>query len=78
MLKQNIMSQTTISRVNKVEFNHFAPIVRVPIRSEEEANIYLREGVAVYEKVRQLPNNCFHKQYFIEVSVEELAKIANK
>lgn len=67
---------TTVTKVNKVEIG-FCPIVRVPIRNQQEADEYLRQGAAVYEKVTKTPHG-ERRYYFIEVCVYDLAKVARK
>lgn len=69
-------AQTTISRVSNVSIG-FCPIVRIPIHSQQEADEYMRRGVAIYEKRTQNAHGerCY---YFIEVEIYELAKVAKK
>lgn len=69
-------AHVTINRVNKVEIG-FCPIIRVPIRSQAEADEYLRQGVAIYEKTAKTPNG-EHHYYFVEVCLYDLAKVARK
>lgn len=69
-------AQITINKVNKVEIG-FCPIIRVPIRTQAEADEYMRQGVAIYEKTTKTPHGEYHF-YFIEVSVDDLATVARK
>jgi hypothetical protein len=69
-------AETTIKRVAKAEIG-FCPIIRVPIRTQAEADAYMREGVAIYEKTTKTPNGeC--RYYFVEVSLYDLAKVAQR
>lgn len=67
---------TTINKVDKVELP-FYPIVRVIVHNQQEADEYLQQGVAIYEKIVETESGK-HSYYFIEVSVRELAKVARK
>lgn len=67
---------TTISKVNKVELP-FYPIIRIPIHNQQEADEYMQQGVAIYQKTTETENGT-HSYYFIEVSVYDLAKVARK
>ena len=69
-------AHTTIKRVNKIEMG-LCPIIRVPIRSQAEADEYMRQGVALFEKTVKTPCREY-SYYFIEVSVYDLAKVARK
>lgn len=69
-------AHTTIKRVNKIEMG-FCPIIRVPIRSQAEADEYMRQGVAMFEKTVKTPRG-EHSYYFIEVSLYDLAKVAQR
>lgn len=69
-------AQITINKVNKVELG-FYPIVRIPIRNQQEADEYMRQGVAIYEK-RTKTSKGEHSYYFIEVNVYDLAQVARK
>lgn len=69
-------AEIKITRVHKAEIG-FCPIVRVPIRTQAEADEYMQQGVAIFEKKIKTPNGerCY---CFIEVSVYDLAKVARK
>ena len=76
---QNFEKYTrTIStqRVSKVDLG-FCPIIRIPIRTQQEADIYLENGVAVYREEIQVDGGCRIRHY-IEVSVHDLAKVARR
>lgn len=64
-------------RVSKVDIG-FCPIVRIPIRTQQEADIYLANGVAVYQEEIQLKDGSGRIRYYIEVSVHDLAKVARR
>lgn len=76
-MKKNIlmaMPSYTISQVNSAnELPAFGAILRVPVRTREEAETYLKHGVAVFRK--DIDNRSF---FYVEVAVEDLAKIARK
>lgn len=75
-MKNHFNIQTSITKVEKVELP-FHPIIRIPIRTQAEADEYMRQGVGIYEKTTKTPNGK-HSYYFIEVSVYDLAKVARK
>lgn len=64
-------------RVTKVDIE-FCPIVRITVRNQQEADLYLSKGVAVYQEEIQLPNGNSRIRYYIEVSVYDLAEIARR
>ena len=64
-------------RVTKVEIP-FAPIVRITIRNQQEADLYLSKGAAVYQEEIELPNGSKRTRWYIEVSVYDLAEVACK
>lgn len=64
-------------RVTKVEIP-FTPIVRIPVRNQQEADLYLSKGAAVYQEERELPNGSKCTRWYIEVSVYDLAEVARK
>lgn len=69
-------SEVTITRVEKVEVG-FCPIVRIPIRTQQEADEYMRQGVAIFEKTtKNRHGEC--RYCFIEVNLYDLAKVARK
>ncbi len=69
-------AQITINKVNKVEIG-FCPIVRIPIRSQQEAEAYMQQGVAIYEKTTKTSRGVT-QHYFVEVNLYDLAKVARK
>lgn len=77
--KENIYNANV--RINKVadirDFNSNL-IVRVKIRSKAEADELLRENVTIYEKIVETPNGGVYKQYYCEVLLSDLAKVALK
>lgn len=64
-------------RVTKVDMG-FCPIVRITVRNQQEADIYLDKGVAVYQEEIQTPNGGSRIRYYIEVSVYDLAEVARR
>jgi uncharacterized lipoprotein YbaY len=64
-------------RVTKVEIP-FAPIVRIAVRSQQEAELYLSRGVALYQEEMTLPNGATRTRYYVEVSVYDIAEVARK
>lgn len=75
---QNEKWTRTIStqRVNKVDMG-FYPIVRITIRTQQEADLYLSKGVAVYQEEIQWKDGR-RIRYYIEVSAYDLAEVARK
>lgn len=69
-------SEVSVTRVRKVEIG-FCPIVRIPIHTQQEADEYMRQGVAIYEKVTKTQHG-EHRYCFIEVNLYDLAKVARK
>lgn len=69
-------AEVSITRVKKAEVG-FCPIVRIPIRTQQEADEYMRQGAAIYEKVTQTQHG-EHRYLFVEVNLYDLAKIARK
>ena len=67
----------TTQRVTKANIE-FCPIVRITVRNQQEADLYLDKGVAVYQEEIQLPNGSSRIRYYIEVSVYDLAEIARR
>lgn len=53
-------------------------IIRVTIRTRAEAEELIREGVAVYEKIIETPNDRRYVHHYCEVKLSDLAKIALK
>lgn len=64
-------------RVEKVEIP-FNPIVRITIRTQQEADLYLSKGAAVFQEEMELPNGAKRTRWYIEVSVYDLAEVARK
>lgn len=64
-------------RVTKVEIP-FAPIVRITIRNQQEADLYLSKGAAVYQEEIELRDGTKRARWYIEVSVYDLAEVARK
>lgn len=64
-------------RVTKVDIP-FIPIVRITIRNQQEADLYLSKDVAVFQEEMELPNGAKHVRYYIEVSVYDIAEVARK
>lgn len=64
-------------RVTKVDIP-FIPIVRIPVRNQQEADLYLSKGVAIYQEEKEYPNGSRHTRWYIEVSVYDLAEVARK
>ena len=64
-------------RVSKVDIG-FNSIVRITIRNQQEADLYLEKGVAVYQEEVQFPNGGSRIRYYIEVNVYDLAEIARR
>jgi hypothetical protein len=70
--------QTTFTqRVTKVDMPPI-PIVRITVRTQQEAELYLSKGVAVYQEVMTISNGTKRVRYYIEVSVYDIAEIARK
>lgn len=67
----------TTQRVTKVE-KPYTQIVRIPIRTQREADIYLEKGVAVYEETVSSEKFGTIIRHYIEVSIHDLADIACK
>lgn len=69
----------TISRkrATKVEIP-FLKIVRIPVRTQLEADIYLKKGVAIFEETISSKVFGTTTRYYIEVSLHDLADIACK
>jgi ribosomal protein L35AE/L33A len=64
-------------RVTKVDIP-CSHIVRITIRNQQEADLYLSKGVAVYQEEIELPNGSKCTRWFIKVSVYDLAEVAQK
>ena len=64
-------------RVTKVDIP-FEPIVRITVRTQQEADLYLSKGVAVYQEEITLPDGSKRIRCYIEVSVYALAEVARK
>lgn len=68
-------------RINKIsdirDFNS-DPVIRIPVRTRQEADTLLNEGVAIYEKIVESPNGGHYKHYYCEVLLSDLAKVALK
>lgn len=64
-------------RVSKADIG-FCPVVRITVRNQQEADLYLDKGVAVYKEEIQLPNGGSRIRYYIEVSVYDLAEVARR
>lgn len=64
-------------RVTKVEIP-FAPIVRIPVRNQQEADLYLGKGVAIFHEEKEYPDGTKRTRWYIEVSVYDLANVARK
>lgn len=64
-------------RVTKADIE-FCPIIRITVRNQQEADLYLDKGVAVYQEEVQFPNGSSRIRYYIEVSVYDLAEIARR
>lgn len=75
-MMQCYSAKITINKVDKINIG-FCPIIRVPVRNQMEAEEYMKQGAAIYEKIVEKENGKF-SYYFIEVSVYDLAKIARK
>ena len=67
----------TTQRVEKVNIP-FEEIVRIPVRTQREADLYLSKGVAIYQQEIKLPNGKTRFHYYIEVAVSSLADVARK
>ena len=67
----------TTQRVNKVDLG-FCPILRITIRNQHEADLYLSKGVAVYQEELQFQDGSKRVRYYIEVSIYDIAEIARK
>lgn len=64
-------------RVTKVDIP-FESVVRIPIRTRREADLYLSKGVAIYHQETTLPNGVARSFYYIEVEISALAEVALK
>ena len=64
-------------RVTKVEMP-FAPIVRITVRNQQEADLYLNKGVAVYREEMQFQDGSRRTRFYVEVDVYDLAEVARK
>ena len=53
-------------------------IIRIPVRTRQEADELLREGVAIYEKIAETRNGGTYKHYYCQVLLSDLAKVALK
>jgi hypothetical protein len=72
-------NHVTVKRVRRDEVNLGANmIMQIPVRNKMEADLYFDKGVAVYEKEVKTSNGKHRIQYFVEVSVYDLAEIARK
>lgn len=72
-------NHVTVKRVHRDEVNlGFNVMMQIPVRNKMEADIYFDRGVAVYEKEVETSSGKNYIQYFVEVSVYDLAKIARK
>lgn len=68
-----------VRRVHKDEVNlGFNTLIQIPVRNKMEADIYFEKGAAVYEKEVETSNGKHYIQYFVEVSIYDLAEIARK
>lgn len=67
----------TTQRVTKVE-KPFTQIVRIPIWTQREADIYLEKGVAVYEETVSSGKFGTRIRHYIEVDIHDLADVARK
>lgn len=66
----------TTQRVTRVDL--FESVVRIPIRTRKEADLYLSKGVAIYHQETTLPNGAARSYYYIEVEISALAEVARK
>lgn len=77
MAVPNILAEMpayTISKVTRAnELPSFDRIVRIPVRTREAAEIYLKHDVAIFRKEIEGRSFCY-----IEVSIDELARVARK
>lgn len=67
----------TTQRVTRVDIP-FESVVRIPIRTRKEADLYLSKGVAIYHQETTLPNGAARSYYYIEVEISALAEVARK
>lgn len=74
-----IEKSRTIStqRVTKVNIP-FEPIIRITVRTQQEAELYLSKGVALYQEELTLSDGAKRVRHYIEVRVDDLAEIARK
>lgn len=74
---EKCLRTTFTQRVTKVDMP-LVPIVRITVRTQQEAELYLSKGVAVYQEVMTISNGTKRVRHYIEVSVYDLAEIARK
>jgi hypothetical protein len=67
-----------INKISDVRDFNSDMLIRVPVRTRQEVEILLQEGVSVYEKITETPHGGRHKQYYCEVWLSDLAKVAHK
>ena len=77
--KENLYNaNVTINRIADLSDFTTDSIVRVPIHTKAQAKELLNAGVAIYEKVVELPNGAMHKHYYCEVLLSNLCEVALK
>lgn len=76
-MMQCYSAKVTINKVDKINMG-FCPIIRVPVRNQMEAEEYMKQGAAIYEKIVEKENGSKFRYYFIEVDIYDLAKVARK
>lgn len=67
----------TTQRVTKVDIP-FPPMMRITVRSQQEAELYLSKGVALYKEEMTFPDGSKRARCYVEVSVYDLAEVARK
>lgn len=70
-------AKVTINKVDKINIG-FCPMIRVAVHNQMEAEEYMKQGAAIYEKTVEKEDGTIFKHYFVEVSVYDLARIARK
>ena len=74
---EKVTRTISIQKVTKVEIP-FTPMIRITVRSQQEAELYLSKGVALYQEELTLSDGAKRLRHYIEVSVYDLADIARK
>lgn len=74
---EKCLRTTFTQRVTKVDMP-LVPIVRITVCTQQEAELYLSKGVALYQEELTLSDGAKRVRHYIEVRVDDLAEIARK